>query len=631
MANEQQPSRGTLGLTGLTMNAMALIAPGAFLWLTFQMQALYGAPMAGCAMWFGIFFALLLCLATAYSYAELSKIYPGPGSSYLYAEQAFLSKTHAFKFARIAKFITGWASHLYYWVYPGVMVGVTAILAGFLLNQFWPDTFSGTYNSPLFMGLFCIIFAFSVAYIAFRGVTGTTAVNVVINIIQISALLVFSVMAIGYRSQHPQGSTAYHLSNGVAVTYQVAQEVVKDDKGVPQPVLTDGKPTLDKDGKPVYQMQDMKDEKSGDPIGADKDGKPVKDPKLAAPFTIDYKDGAITKDDKGVETYNYHATASSVVAPHGFNFLFIQAAIAILILVGFESVTAMGEEAKHPKKDIPRAVLLSLVIQGAVCYLIEYFAANYMLNNGYTLPNAGASGAPLGDMMVIVGTWLFGSAAAGKAFMLVQALTVFLALIGTTLSCLNTGARVTYAMGRDEEVPSHFGLLHGKNMSPHKAIWALAVISAIIGIVTVSVYLGGQATAPAALDKHNFWYSFGIFAPELYTKLPNTLLIVTLVSNFGTFLLYMFTCWIAIVAFKEHQTFNTLKHVVIPIFGLLANFVIMLFYLIGPFMVSGMSWKEPYIALAVCAVWGAYGAIYFLKSSKAKGKEVLLSSKPTTA
>ena len=129
MANEQQPvTRGTLGLTGLTMNAMALIAPGAFLWLTFQMQSLYGAPMAGSAMWFGIVLALVLCLATAFSYAELSKLYPGPGSSYLYAEQAFLSKTHAYKFARIAKFVTGWASHLYYWVYPGVMVGVTALI-----------------------------------------------------------------------------------------------------------------------------------------------------------------------------------------------------------------------------------------------------------------------------------------------------------------------------------------------------------------------------------------------------------------------------------------------------------------------------------------------------------------------
>ena len=207
MANEQPVTRGTLGLTGLTMNAMALIAPGAFLWLTFQMQSLYGAPMAGSAMWAGIVLALVLCLATAVSYAELSKLYPGPGSSYLYAEQAFLSKTHAYKFARIAKFVTGWASHLYYWVYPGVMVGVTAIISGYLLNQFFPDTFSGIYNSPLFMFLFCVVFALGVAYIAYRGVTGTTAVNVAINIIQISALLIFSVIAIGYRVQHPQGST----------------------------------------------------------------------------------------------------------------------------------------------------------------------------------------------------------------------------------------------------------------------------------------------------------------------------------------------------------------------------------------------------------------------------------------
>src|ERR1039458_1946005 len=127
-ASSVKTSRQTLGLTGLTINAMALIAPGAFLWLTFQMQSLYGAPLAGSAMWAGILFALLLCFATAISYAELSKLYPGAGSSYFFAEQAFLSKTKAFRFARLAKFITGWASHLYYWVYPGCMVGVTAIL-----------------------------------------------------------------------------------------------------------------------------------------------------------------------------------------------------------------------------------------------------------------------------------------------------------------------------------------------------------------------------------------------------------------------------------------------------------------------------------------------------------------------
>ena len=634
MATETKPpsggtSKATLGLTGLTSNAMALIAPGAFLWLTFQIQSLYGAPMAGCAMWFGILAALLLCFATAVSYAELSKLYPGAGSSYFYAEQAFMAKSKTFKFARLAKFVTGWASHLYYWVYPGCMVGVTAILGGYLLNQFWPDTFSSAYNSPLFMILFCVVFAFGVAYIAYRGVTGTTGVNLAINIIQITALLVFSVIAIAYRGQHPQDSVGYHLSNGIAVNYQVAQEVVKDDKGNPTPVLDDkGKPTVDKDNKPVYAMQDSAD-KDGNPVGADKDGKPVTDVKLAAPFTVSYKaDEAITKDDKGVETFNFHATAKSVVAPHGFNLIFIQACIAILILVGFESVTSMGEESRHPTRDIPRAVLLSLAIQGGICYAIEYFAANYFLHNGYTMPAAAASGAPLGDMMVIVGTWLFGSYAAGRAFMLVQAFTVFLALIGTTLSCLSTGARVTYAMGRDEEVPAHFGLVHGKTLSPYRAIWTLAGISAVLGIATVVIYLGG--TTPTALDPkyHNVWYSFGIFSPETYAKLPNTLVIVTLISNFGTFLLYMLTCYVAMVAFKEHHSFNGFKHLVIPIFGLVANLCCMLFYLIGPFTVAGMSWKEPYIALAFCGAWGLYGAYYFLKASKAKGREVLLSAKP---
>jgi len=619
-------STGTLGLTGLTINAMALIAPGAFLWLTFQIQSLYGAPMAGIAMWFGIVAALMLCFATAVSYAELSKIYPGAGSSYLYAEQAFLSKTGAYRFARVAKFFTGWASHLYYWVYPGCMVGVTAILGGYLLNQFFPDTFSGSYNSPLFMFLFCIAFALGVAYIAFRGVTGTTSVNMAINVVQITALLVFSVIAIAYRVQHPQGASGYHLSSGIAVSYQVAQEPVKDASGKPVPQAgSDGKPTLDKDGKPVYQMQDAAD-KDGNPVPGDADGKPVVDPKAAAPFTVSYAASeAITKDANGNPSFNFHPTARSVVAPHGFNFIFIQACIAILILVGFESVTAMGEEARHPSRDVPRAVLLSLAIQGAVCYLIEYFAANYFLNNGYTLPNAAASGAPLGDMMVIVGTWLFGSYAAGRAFMLVQALTVFLALIGTTLSCLSTGARVTYAMGRDDEVPSHFGLLHGKTLSPYRAIWVLAGLSAIIGMITVAVYLGGTTPAPLDPKYSGVWYSFGIFSPETYAKLPNTLVIVTLISNFGTFLLYMITCAIAMVAFIEHQSFNGFKHMVVPAFGLLANLACMLFYLVGPFTVSGMSWKEPYIALGVCALWGIWGLVYFRKASRAKGKEILLT------
>jgi amino acid transporter len=611
-SNPQQPQmKKTLGLTGLTMNAMALIAPGAFLWLTYAQQSQYGAPMAGIAIWFGIVVALLLCFATAIAYAELSKLYPGAGSSYFFAEQAFLSKTNAYKFARISKFIIGWASHLYYWVYPGVMVGVTAILAGYLAGQLWPDTFNGTINSPTLMIVFCVLFSFGVAYIAYRGVAGTTAVNISINIIQISALLIFSVIALGYRFSHGEGTTGLTLDpDGNAISVVLA---------------------ADKDGKPI------KDEKTGEYKVEMENGKPK-------PLLLQYKDNGITqelvdatqpKGDKQA-TFQFHENAASVVAPHSFNFIFVQACIAILILVGFESVTSMGEEARNAKRDIPRAVLLSLFIQGFVCYLIEYFAAGYFLNPGYKATQAAASSAPIGDMMVIVGTWLFGSAKAGWWFMFIQALTVFLALIGTTLSCICTGARVTYAMGRDEEVPAHFGLLHGRNLTPHRSIWVLAAISAVIGIFAVLMYLCGPAatdalnTALTDAQKHSFWYpSFLVFSAKTSMALPNSLLIVTLVSNFGTFLLYMLTCGIAIVAFREHQSFSGIKHMLIPVFGVAANFLCMLFYLVGPFMVAGMSKLEPYIALGVAGLWGLYGLLYFVTSSKSKGRAIFVDK--TTA
>ncbi|HVS38374.1 MAG TPA: APC family permease, partial [Gemmataceae bacterium] len=740
--------KATLGLTGLTVNAMALIAPGAFLWLTYTEQAGYGAPMAGSDIWFGILAALALCFATAVSYAELAKLYPGAGSSYFFAEQAYLGKTHSAKFARVAKFIIGWASHLYYWVYPGLMVGVTALIVAYMAGDFFPTVFSSAVASPVLMILVCIVFAIGVGYIAYRGANTSTGVNLAVNVVQITALIIFAVIAIAYRVNHPDGSTGWTLDpDGNATKYSLVTFAVgadgnigtfkkhskdfdgQDDDGtIAQYVVEDdgGKPKTDKDGNYVFKMKDGKPiaaltykvevDADGDPkvdgktwafkkdkdgklipadtykVQLDKDKNPVKDATGAYVFEKDPKTGdlvvdttpqgqnlpsdqtnpddhaayypdpkgvyvldstsgtqkamALSDDDKKKETLetNYYlatdgdwwsavakpvptdaskehplgdkfaasllslnykpailkatptagdtrqwfGSAVDVVKPHGFGTVFIQACVAILILVGFESVTSMGEEAKNPKKHIPYAILLSLAIQGGVCYLFEYFSANFFLNPGYVLTTAAGATAPIGDMMKLTGAWLFGSAAAGEWFMRIEALTVFLALIGTTLACLNTGARVTYAMGRDDEVPSHFGLLHGKNLTPHRAIWTLVILSIFIGILTVLFYqcgVGALAANDAVMDsplvKGNFWYpSFLLFkSTGIGAWIPSSLVTVALISNFGTFLLYMLTCWIAIVAFREHHTFNGIKHMVIPVFGLLANLACMLFYL----------------------------------------------------
>jgi amino acid transporter len=585
--------QATLGLTQLTANAMALIAPGAFLWLTFYIQAttgVAGQPSTAPAMWLGIFVSLLLCLATAVSYAEISKLYPGTGSSYYYAEQAMLSKDAAFKYARIAKFVVGWGSHLYYWVYPGVMVAVTGVFVGYVVGFLYPTFMSGSNPGLLFMSIIAVVFSFFVAWIASKGAGASSAVNIAMNVIQISALIVFSVLAIGYRANHPEGTPAfqYDTQTQQTFTFQFATDktgaIMRDSSGNPLPLL-------DKSGKPV-------------------------------PFTISYQE----TDSSG--NFLAHPNAASVIGVHKWSWVFIQSTVAILILVGFESVTSMGGEAKNPTKHIPIAVIASLLIQGLFCYLFEYFCANYFLNSGYTMQSATTSAAPIGDMMIIVGDQLLGQGH-GRYFMLAEAVTVFFALIGTTLACMNTGARVTYAMGKDEEVPEHFGMLHAGSLSPRKAIWTLACISAVIGVIAISLMFG-DAGAPtdatiAALP-HGIFSSWGYLPHDTLAKLPNSLLALTLTSNFGTFILYGLSCLLCIIAYHNRPDHKLFRHTLIPAFGLVANLTCMAFYVAGPFFNLGTK-MEPLTALGISAIWALYGAVYFMRSSKAKGKAALLTAK----
>ena len=115
----------TLGLTGVTINAMALIAPGAFLWTTYQLQAAQVQPLICGSLYL---LRPLSRFLTATAYATLARRYPeaGAGSSYYFAEAAAPQQEEHrhFKFARLSKFIVGWASHLY---------------TGFILVSWWPS------------------------------------------------------------------------------------------------------------------------------------------------------------------------------------------------------------------------------------------------------------------------------------------------------------------------------------------------------------------------------------------------------------------------------------------------------------------------------------------------------------
>ena len=493
----------TLNLTSLTVNAMALIAPGAFLWTTFQVQAaqLNGAISTAGEMWTGLVAALILAFLTAISYAELSDIYPkaGAGSSYYFAEAALLEKeksTHR-QWSRIAKFTTGWISHLYYWIYPGIMVAFSATLIVYIFGLFGVKL-----NVPDEI-LAAAVFAVINGFIAFRGITGSTITSVVINAIQLVSLLTFSVLAIIYRVAHP-GLT-------------------------------------------------------------------------------------------------YASAIPTILLPHNFMNVIFQSTIAILLLVGFESVTALGSEAINPKKDIRRAILLSLVIQGVFAYLFEYFAANYFVSTQLTTTTSNgavvtgyaasaASGAPIGDMIRVIGDKMLGGT--GLILVLVMAFTVVLALIGTTLACLNTGVRITYAMSKDKELPSIFGLLHGRFATPQWGIWVLVIVSAIFG-------------------------AYGVLNVDHLTQ-------ITLASNTGTFLIYGFTNLICLIAFWSRPGANFVKHKVVPLLGFLANLMMLIGVVVLSFKAGGSTSHDTVIALAMVLIWLAVGVVWFVINTRQQGHELLV-------
>src|SRR5215213_5845319 len=143
-SNSTTGMKRTLGLTGVTVNAMALIAPGAFLWITYQLQAanvdVNGVSTAP-DMWTGIVAALVVAFLTAFAFAELARRYPdaGSGSAYYFAEKAFLDREEPAhrRWSRIFKFITPCAAHLFYCVYPALILAFIPTLLTYISKHFF--------------------------------------------------------------------------------------------------------------------------------------------------------------------------------------------------------------------------------------------------------------------------------------------------------------------------------------------------------------------------------------------------------------------------------------------------------------------------------------------------------------
>lgn len=142
--------------------------------------------------------------------------------------------------------------------------------------------------------------------------------------------------------------------------------------------------------------------------------------------------------------------------------------VAIFSLVGFESCTAFGDEARNPLKTIPRAVLLSLVLSGAFFVFVTYVMVQTTHGYATTLDQIST---PLNVMASLVHMPYLAAPLSACAM---------LSFFALNLSCLNAGGRVIYIMGKQRLFHRSTADSHATNETPHVAVVVMTTLSFLL-------------------------------------------------------------------------------------------------------------------------------------------------------
>ena len=184
----------------------------------------------------------------------------------------------------------------------------------------------------------------------------------------------------------------------------------------------------------------------------------------------------------------FDASYPSGPLPNGFLGVFMAMGLTFVAFEGYEIIAQSGEELINPGRNLPRAIFTSIGIT-VIIYIAVAFVAIGGLTQDSGLPN-----------------WLFLSQEGEKAmirtaetiipFGIGGIIMVFGGLASTT-SALNatiySSSRVSFAMGRGNDLPSIFGRVHPSNRTPHIAIYTSGAL-----IILFSILLPIQDVASGA-------------------------------------------------------------------------------------------------------------------------------------
>lgn len=154
-------------------------------------------------------------------------------------------------------------------------------------------------------------------------------------------------------------------------------------------------------------------------------------------------------------------------APNGIEGIFTGAFVIFFAYVGFDAISTAAEETKNPQRDLPIAILGTLVL----CTIL-YICAALVLTGIVPLSNIDTQ-APLAHAMRFIGIhWYAGLISVGALCALTTVLLIY--QLGTT--------RILFAMSRDNFLPKSLNKIHKKYKTPHIMTWVSGLVVIICGL-----------------------------------------------------------------------------------------------------------------------------------------------------
>jgi amino acid transporter len=149
-------------------------------------------------------------------------------------------------------------------------------------------------------------------------------------------------------------------------------------------------------------------------------------------------------------------------------------ALAIVLtvqgLTGWEAAVPLAEETQNPRRNVPRAIMASIVIIGVMLVIVMWGQViGWGTNNLKTL----VSSSELPALVIAHRVW-------GPLWWL-SLLAMITSVWGASLACQNVATRMWYRMGRAGVLPAAFGRVHPVRKTPTVAITTQLVLSILLG------------------------------------------------------------------------------------------------------------------------------------------------------